>query len=66
MTNLNHVHEYNRMMETARKRANELHDEAVTELWSGAGDATLRALRSAARFARTLARHERRQRSVEA
>ena len=66
MSYLNHSTEYNSMMETAKKRASELRDEAINDFWSGAGDAARRALRSATRLAHRIARHERLRRSLEA
>ena len=59
MNHLNHPTEYNRMMETARKRASELRSEAIDDFWSGAGAAARRALRSATRLANNMARHAR-------
>lgn len=65
-TYLNHPAEYNRLMETAKKRASELRDEAATELWNDAGEAARRALRAATRLAHAIARHQRVRRNVEA
>lgn len=66
MNHLNHPTEYNRLMETAKKRASELRGDAIDDIWSGAGDAARRALRSATRLAGSLARHHRARRGVEA
>ena len=66
MSYLNHSTEYNSMMETAKKRASELRDDAINDFWSGAGEAARRALRSATRLAQRIARHERLRRSLEA
>lgn len=66
MDYLNHATEYNRMMETAKKRAGELRSEAVGDFWLGAGGTARRALRSASRLAHSLARHGRFRRGVEA
>ncbi|MBC7602885.1 MAG: hypothetical protein H7255_09530 [Ramlibacter sp.] len=65
-TNLNRPGEYNRLLETAKKRAAELRSEAVNNFWDGAGDAAQRAMRAAARLAVSLARHQRARPSVEA
>ncbi|HSI53157.1 MAG TPA: hypothetical protein VK981_04245 [Ramlibacter sp.] len=59
MTYLNHRTEYNRLVETAKKRSAELRSEAIDDLWTGAGDAALRALRAASRLSHSLARHAR-------
>ena len=66
MDYLNHAAEYNRMMETAKKRAAELRSEAIDDFWADAGAAARRALRSATRLAQSLARHDRLRRSMEA
>jgi hypothetical protein len=66
MSNLNHALEYNRMMETAKKRAVELRAEAIDDFWRDAGDAARRALRSATRLAHSMARHNRLRRNLEA
>ena len=57
MNYLTHPAEYNRLMETAKKRAAELRGDAIDEFWTGAGQAARRALRSATRLAASLARH---------
>jgi hypothetical protein len=59
MNHLNHPTEYNRLMETARKRATELRGDAIDDLWAGAAGAARQALRSASRLAHSLARHVR-------
>jgi len=59
MNYLNHPAEYNRLMETARKRAAELRSDAINDFWSDAGTAARRALRSATRLAHSIARHAR-------
>jgi hypothetical protein len=59
MEHLSHPTEYNRLMETAKKRASHLREEAIDDFWSGAGSAALGALRSATRLAQSLARHAR-------
>ena len=66
MSHLNNALEYNRMMETAKKRASELRTEAIGDFWSGAGEAAGRAIRSATRLAHSIARHNRVRRNVEA
>jgi hypothetical protein len=66
MTYLNHPTEYNRLMETAKKRALELRNDAIDDFWSGAGDAARRALRSATRLAHSIARHARLRHHLEA
>jgi hypothetical protein len=66
MNHLNHATEYNRLMETAKKRANELQGEAATDFWNGAADAARSAIRSATRLASALARHARQRRQLEA
>lgn len=66
MSDLNHALEYNRMMETAKKRASELRAEAIDDFWLGAGDAARRALRSANRLAHRIARHAQVRRNMEA
>ena len=66
MNHLNHAAEYNRMMETAKKRSSELRSEAIDEFWTGAGDAALRAIRSATRLAHSIARHGQVRRNMEA
>lgn len=65
MTHLNHPTEYNRMMETAIKRASELRGEAINDFWSDAGDAVRQALRSAKRLSHRIARHTRLRRGLE-
>ena len=57
MNYLNHPAAYNRLMETAKHRAAELRSDAIGDFWGGAGEAARRALRSATRFAASLARH---------
>ena len=59
MNPLNHPTEYNRLMETAKKRAAELRGDAIDALWSDAGTAARQALRSATRLAHRIARHAR-------
>jgi hypothetical protein len=59
MNHLNHPTEYNRMMETAKKRASQLRGEAIDDFWSGAGATARQALRSATRLANSIARHGR-------
>ena len=59
MTYLNHPTEYNRLMETAKKRASELRGDAIDDLWAGAGEGARHALRSASRLAHSIARHAR-------
>ena len=66
MSNLDHALEYNRMMETAKKRASELRAEAMADFWRGAGHAARQALRSATRLAHSMARHGRIRRNLEA
>ena len=66
MNHLNNALEYNRMMETAKKRASELRAEAIDDFWRDAGDAARQALRSATRLAHSMARHARHRRSLEA
>ena len=48
-----------RLMDAARRHAAQLRAEAIDEFWSGAGNATRRALRSAQRLATSLSRHRR-------
>ncbi|MDB5874221.1 MAG: hypothetical protein JWQ07_3663 [Ramlibacter sp.] len=64
MNHLNNPLEYNRMMETAKKRASELRADAIDDFWSGAGDAARYALRSASRLSHSIARHARIRRSL--
>jgi hypothetical protein len=59
VTHLNHPTEYNRLMETAKKRALQLRSDAIDDFWSGAGDGARQALRSATRLAHSIARHVR-------
>ena len=59
MDHLNHPTEYNRLMETAKKRASELRGDAIDDFWSSAGDGARQALRSATRLAHSIARHAR-------
>ena len=59
MNHLNHPTEYNRLMETAKKRASQLRGDAIDDFWSGAGVAARQALRSATRLANSIARHAR-------
>ncbi|MEO5672934.1 MAG: hypothetical protein ABIR26_19770 [Ramlibacter sp.] len=66
MNHLNHPMEYNRMMETAKKRASELRNEAIDDMWSGAGEAARQAVRSATRLAHRIARHVQVRRNMEA
>lgn len=66
MNYLNHPTEYNRLMETAQKRAAELRSEAIDEFWSDAGTVARRALRSATRLAHSIARHARLRQHLEA
>lgn len=48
-----------RLADLARRQAAQLRAEAIDEFWSTAGDAARRTLRSARRFAASLARHQR-------
>lgn len=65
MNHLNHPLEYNRLMETATKRAAELRSEAIDDMWTDAGHALRQALRSATRLSHSIARHTRLRRSLE-
>jgi hypothetical protein len=46
-------------IDAAKLRAERLREEAISEFWSGSGEAARRAQRSARRFASALARHAR-------
>lgn len=48
-----------RLLDLARRHAAQLREEAIAEFWCHAGDAARQALRSARRFAASLARHQR-------
>jgi len=50
--------DYNRLMDAARERARVLRKQAIRDAWTGAQDAVARALRSASRFSRSLARRQ--------
>lgn len=49
--------DYARLMDAARRHAEQLRREAIADFWSGAAASTLRSLRSARRLASSLARH---------
>ena len=49
--------EYARLMQTARRQANTLRDQALNDFWQRAGLALRITLRAASRLARSLARH---------
>ncbi|WP_298934435.1 hypothetical protein [uncultured Ramlibacter sp.] len=51
--------DHNRLMQAGRERAAALRRQAIRDLGHGAGDALQAALRSARRFASSLARHRR-------
>jgi hypothetical protein len=53
---LNHPTEYNRMMETAKKRSLQLRDEAIDDFWDEAGRRIGRALQRIVRLARGVLR----------
>jgi hypothetical protein len=59
MDHLNRPTEYNRLLETAKKRASQLRGDAIDDFWSGAGTTARQALRSATRLAHSIARHAR-------
>ena len=59
MNYLNHPTEYNRLMETAKKRASQLRSDAIDDFWTGAGEGARHALRTATRLAHSIARHAR-------
>ncbi|MRD49204.1 hypothetical protein GHT07_18170 [Caenimonas koreensis DSM 17982] len=65
-TYLNQPGEYNRLMETAKKRASELRGDAVNEFGNAAGAAVRKVLGAAVRLVRSYAAQHRAQRSVEA
>jgi hypothetical protein len=54
-----HHSDHARLVDLARRHAAQLRDEAIDEFWCNAGSAARRALRSARRFAASLARHQR-------
>ena len=62
---LNHPAEYNRLMETAKKRASELRGQAIVDFWGEAGDAARSALRSATRLVASISRHAKQRRQLE-
>lgn len=51
--------DHGRLIDLARRHAAQLRADAIDEFWHGAGSAARRAMRSAARFAASLARHQR-------
>jgi hypothetical protein len=53
---LNHPTEYNRMMDTAKKRSLQLRDEAIDHFWDEAGRKVGRALQRVVRLARGIFR----------
>lgn len=59
MTHHDSSTEYNRLMDSAKARALQLRSEAVEDFWNETGYAARRALRTANRFAHSLARHAR-------
>ena len=65
MTSLNHRTEYNRLVETAKKRSSELRSEAIGDFWAGADDAVRRAVRAATRLSHSIARHARSRHGME-
>lgn len=51
------AHEYNRLMDAAKARANALRDQALQDLWNEAGHALRDASRAANRLAHSLELH---------
>ena len=47
------------LMDSAKSRAEQLRQEAISDFWDRGGEAARQALRSARRFAQSLARHQR-------
>ncbi len=51
------AHEYSRLLDAAKARANALREQAMQDLWNETGDALRTASRAANRLAHSLARH---------
>lgn len=49
--------EYARLMQTARRHAHTLREQAINNFWQGAGSALRTTLRAASRLARSLTGH---------
>ena len=49
--------DYDAIMAAAKARANQLRDEALDDVWQGAGHACARGLRAVTRLSHALARH---------
>ena len=49
--------EYARLMQTARRQANTLREQAINDFWRGAGGALRTTLSAASRLARSLTGH---------
>jgi F0F1-type ATP synthase membrane subunit b/b' len=62
-TQLHSNAEYNRLMQAARERAAALRRQAIRELGQGTGHAVQAAVRSARRWASSMARHRQGQRA---
>jgi hypothetical protein len=57
---------HDRLIDLAKTRAAQLHEEAMDDFFDAAGRAAKRALRPASRLAASIARHSRLRRQVEA